>query len=72
MWGRHLRVQLANTCTVQAATHRTTVNSCKDACCAVCAVFFVMCRKRKEEAAKKKEQKKILGKGRAKLSFSFG
>jgi hypothetical protein len=30
------------------------------------------CRKKKEEAVKKKEQKKILGKGRAKLSFSFG
>jgi hypothetical protein len=34
-------------------------------------VLCVMCRKRKEEAAKKKEQKKILGKGRAKLSFSL-
>lgn len=30
-----------------------------------------VCRKKKEEAAKKKEQKKILGKGRAKLSFSL-
>jgi hypothetical protein len=29
-------------------------------------------RRKKEEAAKKKEQQKILGKGRPKLSFSFG
>jgi hypothetical protein len=35
-------------------------------------IAFNARRKKKEEAAKKKEQKKILGKGRAKLSFSFG
>jgi hypothetical protein len=29
-------------------------------------------RRKREEAAKKQEQAKILGKGRAKLSFSFG
>lgn len=34
-------------------------------------MICVTCRKKKEEAAKKKEQKKILGKGRAKLSFSL-
>ena len=29
-------------------------------------------RRRQEEAGRKKEQAKILGKGRPKLSFSFG
>lgn len=29
-------------------------------------------RRKKEEAAKRKEQAKILGKGRAKLTFSLG
>lgn len=37
----------------------------------MCAGVCLACRKKKEEAAKKKEQKKILGKGRAKLSFSL-
>lgn len=35
-------------------------------------IILHITRRKKEEAAKKKEQAKILGKGRAKLSFSFG
>ena len=66
--GRDLGVQVASTSTAQTATDSMMVPC---TCAKMLVVLCVMCRKRKEEAAKKKEQKKILGKGRAKLSFSL-